>query len=314
MIELIGVPFDLSGKWYGSRLGPEALRLAGLPDTLRNLGFKVADLGDLTRYREETVEGGIRNFRPLAACARALKRVVQASLEAGSLPIVMGGEHTISIGSMAAALAHFESAALLWIDAHADLNTPGTSPSGNLHGMPIAALWGEPSGVEGIPHQQWQELLEIAGPNRLKKECTGWFGIRELDEGECNLVRPPAPCLTVTMDHIDRYGIVASIDKFDAWMRTHGCENLWVSFDVDALDPIFAPGTGTAVRGGLNYREAHLAAELLREKLDAPDCPYKMVGVDLVEVNPIRDNTNMTALVTVEWVADLFGKTILGKR
>jgi arginase len=124
----------------------------------------------------------------------------------------------------------------------------------------------------------------------------------------------PSPAFAVAMDHIDRHGVEASLDRFDDWMRAQGCKNLWVSFDCDALDPILAPGTGTTVRGGLTYREGHLLAELLREKLDKPDCPYALVGLDLMEVNPIRDTTNMTAAVTVEWAASVFGKTISGKR
>ncbi|MEA2551900.1 MAG: arginase [Fimbriimonadaceae bacterium] len=314
MIELIGVPFDLTGKWQGSRLGPDALRLAGIADTLRGMGERVTDLGDLTRYREETVEGGIRNFRPLAACVTALRKVVKTSLENDAMPIIMGGEHAVSLGGIAAALDHFKDVALLWIDAHADMNVPATSPSGNLHGMPLAALWGLASGVEGIRHAQWQQLLEIVGPTRLKPECTAWFGLREVDPGERPHVIAPSPAFAVAMDHIDRHGVEASLDRFDDWMRAQGCKNLWVSFDCDALDPILAPGTGTTVRGGLTYREGHLLAELLREKLDKPDCPYALVGLDLMEVNPIRDTTNMTAAVTVEWAASVFGKTISGKR
>ena len=314
MIELIGVPFDLTGKWKGSRLGPDALRLGGIADTLRDLGERVVDLGDLTRYREESVEGAIRNFRPLAACVTALRRVVKTSLENEAIPIVMGGEHAVSLGGIAAALEHFEDVALLWIDAHADVNSPATSPSGNLHGMPIAALWGMESGLEGVRDEQWKQLLEIVGPNRLKSGCTGWYGLREVDPGERQHIAENGCNYVVPMDRIDRLGVIETVRMFDDWMRQCGCKHLWISFDVDSLDPLLAPGTGTAVRGGITYREAHLVAELIREHLDAKDCPYRLVGVDLMEVNPIRDTTNMTALVTIEWVASLFGKTIMGKR
>ncbi len=312
MIELIGVPFDLTGKWEGSRLGPEALRLAGIAEQLRAIGEDVKDLGDLPRYLPYTAKDGIRNHRALMDCVSELKRLVTESLEVGAVPIVMGGEHAISMGGVSAAFAQHENLALLWIDAHADVNTPVSSPSGNLHGMPIAALWGLQSGLDGIKDEEWKETIELVGPRRLPANRTAWYGLREVDKGERPRVIPPS--FVAAMDEIDRHGVEPSVNRFDEWMRKNGADSLWISFDCDALDPQLAPGTGTTVRGGLTYREAHLLAELLRELLDKPDCPYKLVGVDLVEVNPIRDTTNMTALVTVEWAASLFGKTILGNR
>ena len=245
-------------------------------------------------------------------CVAELRRLVGESFESGAIPIVMGGEHAISMGGVSAALEHHPNVALLWIDAHADVNTPVSSPSGNLHGMPIAALWGLPSGLTGSKDEEWMQLVESVGPSRLVPNRTAWYGLREVDPGERPKVSPPT--FAAAMDEIDRHGVETSVNRFDKWMRSHRADSLWISFDCDALDPLLAPGTGTTVRGGLTYREAHLLAELLRELLDRPDCPYKLVGVDLVEVNPIRDTTNMTALVTVEWAASLFGKTILGKR
>ena len=310
MIELIGVPFDLTGMWQGSRLGPDALRLAGIADTLRSLGETVTDLGDLARYGEETAENGIRNLAPLASCVTSLRRAVKNSLETGNVPIVMGGEHAASMGGVSAVVNYHKKVALLWIDAHADVNTPATSPSGNMHGMPIAALWGLPSGVSGVPDREWKKLLDVLGPARLTQDRTAWIGLRDVDQGERPQVAKPAFC--VGMDQIDRAGMVKTVDDFDTWMRGNGCTDLWISFDCDSLDPILAPGTGTAVRGGLSYREAHVLAELLYEKMQGGN--YKLAGVDIMEVNPLRDTANMTALMTVEWVASLFGKTILGKR
>jgi arginase len=181
-----------------------------------------------------------------------------------------------------------------------------------MHGMPVAALWGLESGVTGIRDHQWRQILEIVGPDRLTQARTAWYGLRDVDPGE----RPHTakPAFSIGMDQIDRTSVVKTVDDFDAWMRKNDSTHLWISFDCDSLDPILAPGTGTAVRGGLTYREAHLVAELMFEKLHASDCPYKLAGVDIMEVNPLRDSTNMTALITVEWVASLFGKTILGKR
>lgn len=312
MIELIGVPFDLTGKAEGSRLGPDALRMAGIVKTLEAIGESVSDFGDLPKQTEETCENGIRNFRPFLNCVTALKTKVADSIKAGNIPLVMGGDHGISVGSVSGALEVNAKTALLWVDAHADVNDVATSPSGNFHGMPVGALLGLPSGITGPRDLQWKQVLDSVGPNRLQHSCTAWYGIREVDHGE----RPhaKAPALAIAMDAIDRYGVAETVDRFDKWMRGNKCTHLWISFDCDCIDPVFAPGTGTAVRGGLTYREAHLLAELLREKLDAKDCPYKLSGVDLVEVNPIRDTTNMTAAVTVEWAASLFGKTILGKR
>jgi arginase len=312
MIELIGVPFDLTGKSEGSRLGPDGLRLAGIAKTLEALGETVTDSGDLPKPCEETADHGIRNFKQLLSCVTALKAKVSESIKAGNIPIVMGGDHAISTGSVSGALAVHQKTALLWVDAHADVNDVKSSPSGNFHGMPVGALLGLPSGVTGTQDLQWKQMLDTLGPNRLQPANTAWYGLREVDHGERPHTHDPA--LAITMHAIDRYGIAATVDQFDQWMRANKCTHLWISFDCDCIDPVFAPGTGTAVRGGLTYREAHLLAELLREKLDAPGCPYKLSGVDLVEVNPIRDTTNMTALVTVEWAASLFGKTILGKR
>lgn len=314
MIDLIGVPFDLCGRLAGSRLGPDALRLAGLQDALKALGEEVQDIGDLKRRDPSPMDGGMKNAAPLAACAKDLKEAVTRSLGAGSLPIVLGGDHAMVIGGIGAALEKYPDLALLWIDAHADVNVPATSPSGNLHGMPVATLWHMPSGKSGLQNDEWDELTQIVGKKPLAKANTAWLGLRDLDPGEQRHVAEAEGCLPIAMDLIDRIGIAACIERIDAWMRERGSKHLWISFDVDSLDPVFAPGTGTTVRGGLTYREAHLTAELLNEELAAADCPYELVGVDLVETNPIRDTANMTAVVSVEWVCDLFGKRILGNR
>lgn len=312
MIELIGVPFDLTGKAEGSRLGPDALRLAGIQKTLEALGEKVTDSGDLPKQCEETVDHGIRNFRPLLSCINALRSKVAESIAQKNIPVVMGGDHAISIGSISAAVNANPDTALLWVDAHADVNDMGTTPSGNFHGMPVGALLGLNSGVTGVRDLQWKQMLQASGPARLQPKQTAWYGLREVDHGERPHTKDPA--LAISMHSIDRYGVTETVEQFDKWMHANGAKHLWISFDCDVIDPVFAPGTGTAVRGGITYREAHLLAELLREKMDSPGCPYQLVGMDLVEVNPIRDTTNMTAAVTAEWAASLFGKTILGTK
>jgi arginase len=241
-----------------------------------------------------------------------LRSATLTTLKAGRLPIALGGEHSIAIGGISAALAHTQgNLAVLWIDAHADINTPATSPSGSLHGMPLGALTSQCSGVDGLVDAQWLSLIHAATAEHcLESNRIAWLGLREVDPGEAAYITGSSGCLTLTMHDIDRRGLVASVDRFDEWMKATGVRNLWISFDVDVLDPILAPGTGTAVRGGLTYREGHLMAELLREKLD--DGPYKLVGLDVVEVNPLEDTANSTAKIVVEWVASLFGKTILG--
>ena len=316
MIEVIGVPFDLCGMRLGSRLGPAALRLAGLNGVLQSLGLNVSDQGDLPTGIESEKQEGLRNFEPLFACVKELKlRTIQV-FGKGSIPLVIGGEHDLSIGSVAAALEMYDGdLALLWIDAHADINTPSSSRSGNLHGMPLAALQGIPSGYGGKVDLQWRRLLdEIVPPSRLNPERCSWYGLRDVDAAERDLIRRTPGDLALTMQDVDRRGVVATMREWDSWIRQSGAKNLWISFDVDVLDPILAPGTGTAVRGGLTYREAHLCAELLREFLDAPDCPYQLVGLDVVETNPLFDSNNETAKMAVEWVGSLFGKSIMGER
>jgi len=312
VIDVIGVPFDLCGSRPGSALGAAAMRYAGLVPTLTDLGFEVRDWGDVPQQAPcEVVAGGLRNFRPLLETVRTLRSAVHRSLLEGATPLVLGGEHTVVAGSVAAALQHHgDTLALLWIDAHADVNTPGTSDTGNLHGMPIAALADLPSGTDGAADSEWNELREAFPGPALKLERTAWYGLRDVDPAE----RERLSGLALTMQDIDRHGVVTTIHSLDRWLRTVGATHLWISFDVDALDPILAPGTGTAVRGGLSYREAHLCAELLWEMLNAPDCPVRLAGLDVVETNPLEDTNNATAVMAVEWVASLFGKTILGPR
>ena len=316
MIEVIGVPFDLCGKRLGSRLGPAALRLAGLSGVIGGLGQDARDSGDFQSDLEERGQPGLRNFDAYLQCVTWLKKSVDAAIRRNDTPIVLGGDHSIAAGSVSAALEVFDGdLALLWIDAHADCNTPATSPSGNLHGMPIAALQGYASGVDGKADAQWRKLVdEVVPTSRLLPDRCAWYGLRDVEPAERDLIRRTPGDLAITMQDVDRFGVVETMRRFDGWIRNSGAKQLWISFDVDSLDPILAPGTGTAVRGGLTYREAHLIAELLREFLDTPDCPYRLAGLDIVETNPLFDSNNETAKMAVEWVGSLFGKSILGVR
>ncbi|CAN5568590.1 arginase [soil metagenome] len=312
VIDIIGAAFDLCGPWPGSRLGPEAIRLANLKTTLIDLGLQAADQGDILGTEPATNPGGLRNFPPLLEILNKLRSAVATSLANDHLPIVLGGEHTLAMGSVCAALEKFgDNLTVIWIDAHGDINTPGSSSSGNIHGMPLAALAGMDSETDGQVDSDWKKLQASFAPAPwLKPERVAWYGLRDVDGPES----PRLTGLPITMHDIDRRGIESTVKEIDHWLRKIDAGPVWISFDVDSLDPILAPGTGTAVRGGLSYREGHLFAELLHTHLSAPDCPYRLVGLDVVEVNPLRDTNNTTALMAVEWIGSLFGKTILGKR
>lgn len=312
MIDIIGVPFDLGGRRTGSRLGPSVLRLADIEGALRSLGLVIQDLGDLAVTDCPFNPCGIREFAAARQVYSQVKRAVAKSIDEGRVPLVMGGDHSLSIGSISGAMQSSPDVAVLWIDAHADINSPGTSPSGNLHGMPLGALTGQPSGSSGETDQQWRELVGLVEGEPLNGNNIAWIGLRDVDPGESERIRSFAECLGTTMQDADRYGVGGVLDRFDAWLQQSGCPHLWVSFDVDCLDPILAPGTGTAVRGGFTYREGHLIAELLNSILNRPGASCRLLGLDVVEVNPLFDTNNETAKMTVEWVASLFGKSILG--
>jgi arginase len=316
VVELIGVPMDYCSARQGSRLGPSAARLAGLQAQIERLGIEVCDRGDVGLLPEATEPGGIRNFGPAMACYAEVEKCVATACSLGRTPLVLGGDHSNAIGSISGALKAFgDELAVLWIDAHADVNTPATTPSGNLHGMPMAALLGMPSGTHGLSHEQWTELqAKVVPETRLQPSRSAWFGIREVDAGEQEHYRQLQGEFTATMYDVDRYGIVECLLRLDGWLRDSGARRLWISFDVDSLDPILAPGTGTAVRGGLTYREMHLMGEMLYELLAAEGCPYRLAGLDVVEINPLFDTNNETARTAVEWIGSMFGKTILGRR
>lgn len=315
MVEAIGVPFDLAGYQPGSRLGPPAFELAGIASAMKEIDIPFL-WHETISPQTAPIEGelGLKYFSSVYEVVSRLKASTTEILERGNTPMMIGGDHSLSMGSISAALNHFgEKLAVLWIDAHADLNTPATSPSGNFHGMPISALAGSPSDVEGASAENWHRLMDLLGPTRLKFEHTAWLGLRDVDPGErARLHEQEGKCLASSMHEIDRFGLLWELRRFDAWMKNAGATHLWISFDVDVLDPVLAPGTGTTVSGGLSYREAHLVAEVLHEFLATPNCPYQLAGLDVVEINPLIDINNATAKVAVGWVASLFGKSILG--
>lgn len=281
-------------------------------EELALIGCAAADKGDLPVANLPSGTPGLKNFEAAYECITQLKAAVLDSLKQGNFPLVLGGDHFTVVGSVAAALEHSgPEMSLLWMDAHADINTPSTSYSGNLHGMPVAAMFGLPSGVSGLEDEQWRRLTGERFTHHLKPEHTAWFGIRDLDPLERARIKELPKGFVASMHGIDRHGLEEMLIRYDRWLRDTGTKHVWFSFDVDALDSTLAPGSGTPVRGGLSYREMHLVGELLHEMLRAKDCPYQLIGMDLVETNPLTDTNNVTARMGVEWIASIFGKVIL---
>ena len=300
IVHVLGVPMDLGSGRRGVDMGPSAIRIAGLEQRLRELGHTVVDDGDVNiRNMEELKVGDVR-ARYLGEIARAAEvtcRKVDRIMSRGRFPLVLGGDHSIAVGTVAgiAAYARREGkrVGLLWVDAHGDINTPETSPSGNIHGMPVAALMG--LGPE--------KLTSIGGDFRkVDPSNIALVGIRSLDEGEKHRLKETG-IQVHTMSDIDRHGIHRVMKKALARV-SDGTDFVHVSFDLDAVDPTVAPGVGTPVKGGLDYREAHLIMELLHDS-------GVMTSLEMVEVNPILDQGNASAAFAVELVGSGFGKRIL---
>jgi len=300
-VHIIGVPLDLGGGRRGVDMGPSALRIAGLGERIASLGYTVLDKGDLPTPIPETQEQRDERKKYVRDIARICQKVYQlslASLEEGAMPIVLGGDHSIAAGSVAAAAEWARKTkglpiGLLWIDAHGDMNTPATSPSGNVHGMPLAALLGpEPA-----------ELSKIGtfSPKVLPAH-TVLVGIRNLDEREKTAVRE-SHVHVFTMKDIDRQGI-ASVVEQAVNLAGNGTAGIHVSFDMDVCEPAIAPGVGTPVKGGLDYREAHMVMEIVADS-------GLLTSLDLVEVNPTLDVRNHTAELGTELALSALGMNIL---
>jgi arginase len=294
-IAVIGATLDLGQGRRGVDMGPSAIRYAGLDDRLAGLGLDCSDWGNVeTVIPEATAEGDPR-ARFLSqikdACERIARRVA-ATTGDGYVPIVLGGDHSIALGTLGGLAAAHGPGAVLWFDAHGDLNTPETSPSGNVHGMPLAAALGVAS--EEFESDAWP--LPAVDPERVSL-----IGVRSLDEAERELVRSRGVAV-YTMTDLDRRGVEPIVRE--ALERASGAAFVHISLDMDVVDPDVAPGVGTPVRGGLSYREAHLAMELVAES-------GLMGSMDVVEVNPILDRENATAQLAVELVASALGERIL---
>ena len=294
-VAIIGAELDLGAGRRGVDMGPSAIRYAGLADRIGELGLEASDWGNVETAIAETVATGSERARFLGeikgACEQVARRVAEAAGQ-GLVPLVLGGDHSIALGTLGGMAAQAGPGAVLWFDAHGDLNTPQTTPSGNVHGMPLAAALGQAE--DGFRSDAWP--LPALDPERVSL-----IGVRALDDGERQIVGKLG--VTVhTMSEIDRRGVQEVVGE--ALDRARGASFVHVSLDMDVVDPDVAPGVGTPVRGGLSYREAHLAMELVAESglLDS---------LEIVEVNPILDRVNETAALSVELAASALGARIL---
>jgi arginase len=299
-VHIIGVPLDLGGGRRGVDMGPSAFRIAGIGDLIAALGYQVVDNGDLPAPIPETQKPADERKKYIGEIARVCRRLYDVSLkalEADALPVVLGGDHSLAAGSVAASAAWIRRTAsrplgLIWVDAHGDMNTPETTTSGNVHGMPLAALLGnEPS-----------ELAAIGSTPSVLPAHTVLVGIRNLDEKEKARIRESGVHV-FTMKDIDRNGIAQTVEQAIA-IAGRDAGGIHVSFDLDVCDPAIAPGVGTPVKGGLDYREAHMVMEMVADS-------GLLRGLDLVEVNPVLDDRNMTAILGTELASSALGQRIL---
>ncbi|HKG58164.1 MAG TPA: arginase [Pyrinomonadaceae bacterium] len=299
-LSLLGVPLGYGASMAGVDIGPAALRVARITQRIARLGYSVHDLGDMRLERPQTLpeaDEKLKYVREISNACEELAVGVEEILKAGQLPLILGGDHSIAIGSFAGAASYYkkqnETLGLIWFDAHADMNTPDSTPSGNIHGMPLAVLLGY-----GTP-----ELTNIAGfAPKLDPQLCAHVGARDIDSGERELIKKLGMRF-FTMREIDERGMKDVMDEAIK-IASRGTAGYAVTFDVDVLDPGDAPGSGTLVRGGLTYREAHLGMEKIAEA-------GGMRSLEIVEINTALDVNNKTAELGVELILSALGKTIL---
>ena len=305
VVEIVGVPMDLGGNRRGVDMGPSAVRYAGLSEKLSEIGYRVKDRGNVRvkdpdegrathqykRYEGEGPRSPTHNVEEIVRACEELANVVAEIAKAGNIPLVLGGDHSLAMGSIAGLDRAGKRAGVIWIDAHGDINTPETSPSGNVHGMPFAVALG----LAGDPF-----------PAALRGTTDGanavLLAIRDIDAGEKTNIKK-AGVTALTMADIDRTGMAGAMKKAIE-VAGQAAGGIHLSLDMDALDPNEAPGVGTPVRGGLTYREAQLAMEMLAAS-------GKLRSIEMAEVNPILDAGNRTARLAVELIASALGETIL---
>lgn len=292
-IKIIGAPFDMGASLFGARLGPEALRIEGLTEKLADLGFTVEDSGnlDIKNDYKNIMENNLKNLDLTKEATEKLSSKVYETLEEDKFPLVIGGDHTLVLGSVKGLLKKYDNPGVIYFDAHADINTEKTSLSGNIHGMPMAFLIGEGS----------EKMRSVGNINKnLKPENIVYIGLRDVDPGERDYIKNLG-IKAYAMEDIDKFGIQKVMEESIDYI-TKKADQIHISFDVDSLDPKIAPGTGVKVPGGLTFREAKTALRMVSQI-------EKIVSVELVEVNPLLDNQNDTAKVAVNLLETIFGKT-----
>lgn len=295
-LTIIGVAIDLGAGTPGVSLGPAAIRYAGIKERLENIGYEVDDLGDIVAIKPASpiIEGtNLKNLDEVTRVNTELCHRVDAVMKEGRFPLVLGGDHSIAIGTIAGVLQNKSNLGVIWFDAHGDINTAETSPSGNIHGMPVAVAL-------GLGHER---LTAIGGvENKLNTNNIVFVGCRDLDQGERKMLKELG--ITVfTMHEIDKLGMPEVIDRAIK-IASEGTDGIHVSFDLDSMDPIFVQGTGTRVPGGLTYRESHFALEMIA-------LTERVVSAEFVEVNPIIDHKNETAKTAVALIGSLMGEWLI---
>lgn len=297
-IAVIGVPMDLGQTRRGVDMGPSAIRYAGIIERLQKLGYIVHDLGNIhvPRSKNGTVENKeqkLRNLNEVAQVNEELAKKVDEQVTLGRFPLVLGGDHSIAIGTIAGISRHYKNLGVIWYDAHGDINTEETTPSGNIHGMPLAVSL-------GLGHERLTNILNQKP--KIKPENVVLIGIRDLDEGEKQLLRQ-LKIKVYTMHEIDRLGMPQVMEETIAYLKKR-TDGVHVSFDLDGIDPKDSPGVGTPVVGGLTYRESHLALEMLSEA-------DIVTSAEFVEVNPMLDERSKTANLTVALAGSLLGEKLI---
>ncbi|WP_042352687.1 arginase [Bacillus massiliigorillae] len=295
-ISIIGVPMDMGQKRRGVDMGPSAIRYAGVVERLENLDFVVHDLGDMVvkhNLKENVIKKDSNNIEIVAQVNEKLAHELDNVVSQGHFPLILGGDHSIAIGSIAGIAKHYKNLGVIWYDAHGDLNTMETSPSGNAHGMSLAASlgWGDASLTTVLQYSP-----------KIKPENIVIIGARQLDKGEKDIIKK-LNIKVYTMHEIDRLGMATVIEETVAYLKDK-TDGIHLSLDLDGLDPTDAPGVGTPVLGGISYRESHLAMEMLAES-------GLITSAEFVEVNPILDERNKTATVAVALMGSLFGEVLL---
>lgn len=297
-VEIIGAPSTFGQRKLGVNFGPDAIRYAGIVARIEAIGLTVKDSGNinvpelnLNKFNSE--QQGLRNLEEIIETSETLSQSVSNSISNNHFPLILGGDHSIAIGSISGVSKHYENLGVIWYDAHGDLNIPEESPSGNIHGMPLRILAGDGD----------DKLVNIANyAPKVKPENIVLIGMRDLDVGERQYIKDNN-IKTYTMAEVDRYGIKQVIKETIDYLKEK-TDGIHLSLDVDALDPVETPGTGTRVLGGLTYRESHFALELLHNS-------NLVTSMDLVEVNPLIDHNNDTAEQAVGLVGSFFGETLL---